>query len=358
MGKIFRSIVFCLIASGLSSIAIASRLRLYVAVAGEERIAVYRQVGDEGRIAFESDIEVDGGPRALTVSGDGRFLFASLSESGKIASFGIHGQKGSLRFLSETVAGSHASFLHLDQSERFLISSYYFEGHVIIHAVADGVLGETALQTIETADRPHSVEIDKSNRFVFVPHTAANGIFQFEFDSSEGTIASNEVAVLNREGVAGPRHFRLAANGLFGYGSDEQGNSVTVYRLDSENGRLETLQTLSTLPNDFEGKNSTSDVGIHPSGRFVYVANRGHDSLAAFLVDSESGELSPVDRFACEAATRSFEFSPDGRFLYAAGSGSGKFAAYRVNEDNGALVRFQTLEIGEDPWAMAIVETQ
>ena len=90
MGKIFRSIVFCLIASGLSSIAIASRLRLYVAVAGEERIAVYRQVGDEGRIAFESDIEVDGGPRALTVSGDGRFLFASLSESGKIASFGIH----------------------------------------------------------------------------------------------------------------------------------------------------------------------------------------------------------------------------------------------------------------------------
>jgi 6-phosphogluconolactonase len=260
--------------------------------------------------------------------------------------------------LSETVVGSHASFLHLDQSERFLISSYYFEGHVMIHAVADGFLRETALQTIETADRPHSVEIDQSNRFVFVPHTAANGIFQFEFDSSEGTIASNEVAVLKREGVAGPRHFRLATNGLFGYGSDEQGNSVTVYRLDSENGRLETLQTLSTLPNDFEGKNSTSDVGIHPSGRFVYVANRGHDSLAAFLVDSEPGELSPVDRFACEAATRSFEFSPDGRFLYAAGSGSGKFAAYRVNEDNGALVRFQTLEIGEGPWAMAKVETQ
>ena len=110
----------------------ASTLRLYVAVAGEERIAVYRQVGDEGRITFESDIEVDGGPRALTVSGDGRFLFASLSESGKIASFGIDGQNGSLRFLSETVAGSHASFLHLDQSERFLISSYYFEGHVMI----------------------------------------------------------------------------------------------------------------------------------------------------------------------------------------------------------------------------------
>jgi 6-phosphogluconolactonase len=357
MKNISRLIIASIVATGISSALIGSTLRLYVAVSGENRIAVYREIGDEGKIVFESDIEVDGGPTSLTVSKDNRFLFSSQSDSGKISSFKIDDKNGSLRLLSETVAGSHASFLHLDQSERFLISSYYFEGHVMVHKVADGHLGNVPRQTIETADRPHSVEVDASNRFVFVPHTAANGIFQFYFDSKTGMATANDVPVLKREGVAGPRHFRLDSKGKYGYGSDEQGNSVTAYRLDSENGRLETLQTLSTLPQKFDGTNSTSDVGIHPSGRYVYVANRGHDSLAAFLVDSDTGQLSLIDRFPCEAATRSFGFSSDGQFLYSAGSGSGKFAVYSVDEGSGALVCIQTLEIGKGPWAIVCVES-
>lgn len=358
MKKIPRLIIACIFVIGVSLVSARATLRLYVAVSGENRIAVYRQIDDDGKIVFESDIEVDGGPTSLTVSKDNRFLFSSQSGSGKISSFKIDDKNGSLSLLSETVAGSHASFLHLDQSEQFLISSYYFEGHVMIHEVVDGVLGKAPHQTIETANRPHSVEVDSSNRFVFVPHTAANGIFQFDFDSKTGMATSNDVPVLKREGVAGPRHFRLDSKGKYGYGSDEQGNGVTVYRLDAENGRLETLQTLSTLPQKFDGTNSTSDVGIHPSVRFVYVANRGHDSLAAFLVDSDTGELSLIDRFPCEAATRSFDFSSDGQFLYSAGSGSGKFAVYRVDEGSGALVRIQTLEIGKGPWAIVCVESE
>ena len=355
MNNFFRLLVIFVV--GLSSMVRASTLRLYVAVEGEDRIAVYRQERVEGRLIFDSEIKVDGGPRALTVSRAGQFLFASMSRGGKVASFRIDGKDGRLRFLSETAVESHAAFLHLDETERFLISAYYSEGHVVVHAVENGMLGATALQTISTAKRPHSVEMDQSNRYLFVPHTAANAIFQFKFNSQTGMVTPNEVPVLKREGVAGPRHFRLAANGKFGYGSDEQGNRVTVYGLDSETGHLNVLQTLRTLPEDFDGKNTTSDVGLHPGGRFVYVANRGHDSLAAFLIDSETGLLSFIDRFTCEAATRSFEFSPDGQYLYAAGKDSGKIAAYRVHEDTGALTRFQTVDIGKDPWAIVYVES-
>ena len=358
MKNISRLIIVSIFVTGISWVLIGSTLRLYVAVSGEDRIAVYRQIDDDGNIVFESDIDIDGGPTSLTVSKDNRFLFSSQSGSGKISSFKIDDKNGSLSLLSETVAGSHASFLHLDQSEQFLISSYYFEGHVMIHEVENGLLGNVPHQTIETGERPHSVEVDSSNRFVFVPHTAANGIFQFDFDSKTGLATPNYVPVLKRDGVAGPRHFRLDSKGKYGYGSDEQGNSVTVYRLDAENGRLETIQTLSTLPNEFEGKNSTSDVGIHPSGLYVYVANRGDDSLAAFLVNSDTGELSLIDRFPCEVATRSFDFSSDGQFLYSAGSGSGKFAVYRVDEGSGALIRIQTLEIGKAPWAIQCVESE
>src|SRR5205823_6599562 len=135
--------------------------------------------------------------------------------------------------------------------------------------------------------------------------------------------------------------------------SDEQGSSITAYRLEPDTG-LKPLQTLSTLPPDFKGQNTTAEVKVHPNGKFVWVSNRGHDSLAGFAI-AETGKLSALGRTPTEKTPRSFEIEPDGNFVLSAGEGSGKLAVYRINRDNGELTHLHTYDVGQSlTWVMAV----
>ena len=125
---------------------------------------------------------------------------------------------------------------------------------------------------------------------------------------------------------------------------------MTAYALDPKGGTLRPLQTVSTLPEDFRGTNACAEIKIHPSGRFVYTSNRGHDSIACFKVDARDGKLTALGQEPTEKTPRSFDLDPEGRFLYAAGEASGKVAAYRVDPTSGALQRFATYEVGRQPW--------
>jgi 6-phosphogluconolactonase len=116
------------------------------------------------------------------------------------------------------------------------------------------------------------------------------------------------------------------------------------------------MQTLSSLPEDFQKPNSCAHLEITPSGRFLYAANRGHDSLAGYAVDAETGILTSLGQTSTEATPRSFNISPNGKFLYAAGQSSGKLAAYRLNSKTGELTRFATYSVGERPWWVLVVE--
>lgn len=323
---------------------------VYFAVSGENRIAVYEQDTQSGRLSFSSEAKTNGGPKSLALSPDGKYLYASMQKTETLISYRIDPRSGALSMLSETPGEAHASFLFPDHSGRFLIASYYSLGRVLVHSTHEGKLGSSPLQSINTDDRPHSVAVDPLNRYAFVSHTLPNAIFQFEFDAKTGLLSPNETPLLKREGVVGPRHLRFHANGKFAYGSNEQGSSVSLYRLDSKTGRLATLQTLSTLPEGYTEKNSTSDVRIHPDGSFVYVINRGHDSIATFAIAQETGRLSFIDSAPCESQTRSFVFSGDGRFLYAPGSRTSKVVIYEVDSVSGRLNDIESLEVGPGLW--------
>ena len=125
---------------------------------------------------------------------------------------------------------------------------------------------------------------------------------------------------------------------------------MTAYQLDPTSGQLTALQTVSSLPQDYDGNNSTSDLQIHPNGNFAYLANRGHDTLAAFRIDPESGRLTFIDHFPTEANTRSFAFSNDGQFLYATGSRSGGMATYEVDSNSGRLTPIDSFNVGPSLW--------
>ena len=117
---------------------------------------------------------------------------------------------------------------------------------------------------------------------------------------------------------------------------------------------MTALQTVSTLPDGYQQKNACADIQISPSGEFVYVSNRGHNSLAVFSVDKLTGRLTPTGHAPTEPEVRSFSLTPDGNFLYAAGLESGRLASYRVNREIGILTPLDTQFIGKESWGVLV----
>jgi 6-phosphogluconolactonase len=208
------------------------------------------------------------------------------------------------------------------------------------------------VQTVVTEKTAHCIAIDQGNRFVFVPHVAPNAVFQFRLDATTGMLAEAGRAEGGKP-KAGPRHLAFHPTQDIAFTSDEQGSSITAYRYNSASG-LRPYQNLSTLPADFQGQNTTADVKVHPSGKFVWVSNRGHDSLACFAIDA-NGQLTARGHTPTEKTPRSFDIDPSGRFAFGAGEGSGKLAAFKIDQDTGELTRLHTYDVGKSlTWVMAI----
>jgi 6-phosphogluconolactonase len=196
------------------------------------------------------------------------------------------------------------------------------------------------------------MQTDPSNKFAFVPHIAGNGpnaIFQFRFDENTGHITPNSPSRVEPEEHLGPRHFCFHPTQNILYFSNEQGCSVTGYRLDTAKGTLSAFQTITTLPEGYSERNTCSQIQISPSGKFLYAPNRGHNSIAGFSVDASTGRLTTIG----QAVPSAFSLDPEGNFLYAAGSESDRLASYRVNGDTGELTPMETYSVGERPmWVL------
>jgi 6-phosphogluconolactonase len=332
---------------------------VYVSVAGENRIAVYSRDPATGQLTHRSDVSLSGEPGALAASHDGKSLFASIRSTGQLASFGVEGATGRLKQLNEISAGADPAYLSLDRSENYLLSAYYRAAKVMVHRISDdGTIVSSPVQEVPTAEKAHAILTDRSNRFAFVPHTGPNLIFQFKFDQRTGRLEVGTVDRVQRPDNTGPRHLLFHPSENFAYTSDEQGSSITAFRFLPDKGHLEAIQVESTLPASFSERNSTAHLEIHPSGRFVFVANRGHDSLAVFRIEPRTGRITSLGQTKVEPTPRSFNCSPDGKHLYAAGQGSGKLAAFAVDGSTGSLRRIATYDVGDRPWWVLVLETE
>jgi 6-phosphogluconolactonase len=329
---------------------------IYVSMAPEEKIQIYRLDPGEGKLTAVDAVAVEGGPGALAVDPGKKFLFASLRSTSTLASFRINPATGKLKLLGTAPLpkGENAAFVGTDRTGRWLLSASYGAGKVVVHRLADdGTIQTPAVQTVATAMTAHSVATDRENRFVFVPHVAPNAVYQFRFDAAAGKLTAAGKAPGGTE-KAGPRHLAFHPTQDLAFTSDEQGSSITAYRFDPSTG-LKPVRTLSTLPKDFDGQNSTAEVKVHPNGKFVWVSNRGHDSLAGFAIDSGTGKLSALGQTPTEKTPRSFDIEPDGRFVLGAGEGSGKLAVFRVDLDSGKLTRVHTYDVGKSlAWVLAV----
>ncbi|MEZ6144484.1 MAG: beta-propeller fold lactonase family protein [Planctomycetaceae bacterium] len=333
---------------------------LLVSVSGEQRVARFEIDDTTGELVQGEGFAVNGAPGPMAISPDGRILYVSLRSTHRVASYCI--ENGGFTPLNEIDVGGSGTFIATDRTGRFLLSAYYAEGRVAVHRIEeDGTLGEE-VQTIETAKNAHCIVVDRSNRFVFVPHTGPEKIYQFFLDENTGRLSPNpagHVDTSDSNAKHEPRHLWFHPTKNYAYVSMEAGSEMGVFRFNPERGTLSPLSDfIPTLPSDFTGDNSTADVELTPDGRFAYVSNRGHDSLAGFRIDATSGEAHSLKlpTTPTESTPRSFNIHPNGKWLYAAGQGSGKMIAYRLGDD-GELTPMQTLDVGKSPAWVQVVTT-
>jgi 6-phosphogluconolactonase len=350
-----RSFLTLILFLGLA-MSLRADMFVYVSMAPEQKIQIYRLDSLEGKLTAVDAAPVEGAPGALAVDPAKQFLFASLRTNSTLASFRIDPATGTLKPLSTAPLpkGENAAFVGTDRTGRWLLSASYAAGKVVVHGLKDdGTIQTPAVQTVETAKTAHCAVTDRDNRFVFVPHVTPNAVYQFRLDAAAGKL-TEAGKVPGGTAQAGPRHLAFHPTLNVAFTSDEQGSSITAYRFNATDG-LKPVQTLSTLPADFKGQNTTAEVKIHPSGKFVWVSNRGHDSLAGFAIDADSGKLTALGQTPTEKTPRSFDLSPDGGFVIAAGEGSGKLAVYAVDRGTGKLTRRHTYDVGKSlTWVLAI----
>ena len=331
-------------------------MQMYITLSAEDRIARYDVNEGTGELKYIGDVRTAARPAPLAVNPTSDRMHVGCRDEITISSYAIGGG-GELTHIGDVAVDNDPCYLATDRNGRFLLSAYYEGGRCAVHAIGDdGALTAPPVEWLATAKGAHSMQTDPSNRFAFVPHisggTGPNAIFQFRFDSETGHITPNTPARVEMDAELGPRHFCFHPSKDILYFSDEQGCSVTGYNFDSEAGTLSAFQTISTLPEGYIERNSCSQIQIVPSGEFLYAPNRGHNSIACFSIDAESGALTAIGHAESEAVPRAFGIDPSGRFLYAAGLETGRLAAYRI-EGNGTLTRLATYDVGGEPmWVL------
>ncbi len=229
---------------------------------------------------------------------------------------------------------------------------------------ADGRVAGEPLQVIPTGRNAHSILIDNTNRFVYVPHLGTDQVFQFVFDEKTGRLTSNTPAVVQMKSTTGPRHFIVSHDNRFVYLLNELVATVTTLSLDGRTGLLTELSAASALPPDTKlvpgaprggggpPRNTDNDIwaaDLHltPDGRFLYASERTSSTLAAFAVDAATGKLTWLGSTPTEKQPRGFAIDPKGRFLVASGEKSDTISVYAIDQATGALRLLQKYPTGK-----------
>jgi 6-phosphogluconolactonase len=343
---------------------------LYVCLQDEDKIAAFAMDADTGRLTERTEAPAVGGPSVMAISLDRRTLYVGQRAGPAISSFRIDHTTGGLT-LAGTASQPHApTFLALDRTGKYLLSAYYQGGGAAVFRLeSDGTVGAASHDWLATDTGAHAIATDPSNRFAFVPHIARvqdnvleppknipgpNVIMQFRFDAETGRLTAHTPLRVEQRDLIGPRHYCFHPSLDLAYFSNEQGCSVTAYRLDRMTGTLSAVQTVSTLPDGYTARNTCSQIHLTPSGRFLYVGNRGHNSIAGFSVDATTGHLTSIGHVATEAVPSAFALDPSGHFLFSAGTASGCLASYRISGETGALTPLATQAVGQRPAAVLI----
>jgi 6-phosphogluconolactonase len=288
---------------------------------------------------------------------NGRFLYAVNEvgnykgpNSGGVSAFSIDQATGKLTFLNEVASrGADPCYITVDKTGKYVLVANYTGGSVAVFPVlADGKLGEASAFVQHTGKgtnparqegpHAHSIDLSTDNRFAMVDDLGLDQLLVYKFDSAKGSLSPNDPPFTKIDAGSGPRHFVLRPDGKFAYVISEMAHTVTVFSNDAANGKLQVLQTITTLPKDFTGRNDDAEIEVHPSGKFLYASNRGDDSIAIYAIDQNKGTLTQVGIVHTGGKEpRSFEIDPTGTLLFAENQNSNSIVVLKIDAKTGQL---------------------
>jgi 6-phosphogluconolactonase len=296
-------------------------------------------------------------PSFLAIHPSRKFLYAVAEvsdlhgkETGGVIAFAIDPVTGKLKWLNEEPSqGAGPCYLVVDKAGKNVLVANYDGGTVAVLPIdAEGRVkpatsiikhqGKSVDRERQEGPHAHSINLDAANRFAFAADLGLDKVLVYRFDPAAGTLMPNDPPAAQIAEGSGPRHFAFHPTGRFAYLINEMANTITVFWYDAESGTLNRVQTVSTLPSEFKGKSWTAEVVVHPSGKYVYGSNRGHDSLAIFSVDATTGKLTPHGQEPTQGKMpRNFAIDPTGSYILAANMDSSTVVVFRIDPATGQL---------------------
>lgn len=296
-------------------------------------------------------------PSFLVVDRNKKFLYAvseienfENEKSGGIYAYKIDQENHSLHFINSVFSnGAHPCHLTIDRNDKYVIVANYSGGNIsVIKINDDGSLGKrtdfvqhygkSLNKSRQEAPHTHSVNIDASNKFVIAADLGIDKLMLYKFDDVNGKLNPTEQIYIETNPGAGPRHFTFHPNGKFAFVINELDCTITSLHFNPIDYLIEQIETVSTLPGDFNGENTCADIHVHPNGKFIYGSNRGHDSIAVFYFDETAGKLSLIQHQSTLGRTpRNFAIDPSGKFLLTANQNSDSIIVFSIDQLTGKL---------------------
>jgi 6-phosphogluconolactonase len=301
--------------------------------------------GEVSQPALAAEME---NPSFVAFHPNGQNLYAvSETDDGSVSAFLIDRETGKLTLLnSQPTQGAAPCDLQTDASGQRLAVANYTGGSTISYKLGpDGSLSAAAhfeqhqgssVHERQKGPHAHSIEYSPDNRFLMVCDLGQDKVIHYSIDPAAGTFAP--AGATDLPPGSGPRHIAFHPSGKFCFTVNEIASTVSSFVYDAQSGAMTMVGTVSTLPDDFTGSNTTAEIRVHPSGRYLYASNRGHNSLALFAIDETTGAVTRKSNFPTHGQTpRCFAITPGGRYLLAANQDANNVVVFEVNDSTGEL---------------------
>jgi 6-phosphogluconolactonase len=345
--------LLAVLSAALTQTSMANNL-LYVGTQNPDQmgIAVAEFDANTGTLSAPKFIMETRDPAHFTLSADGsRLYMCNTGTPGGVSAFAVEDRKtGALRLLNyKESKGRGPSYVSIDKTGRYLLDANYGGGYVEVFSLAaDGSLdqqtafvehsGSSVHPQRQTKPYAHWFHTDPTNRFGLVADLGTDRIVVYRFDEKSGKLAANEPPYLKLIGGSGPRHLAFHPNGKWLYGVQELSNEVMSFKWDSGKGTLTQFQAVKTLPADYTEPSSAAEIAVRSDGKFLYVTNRGHDSIAMYSIDARTGELTLRQRVPTRGKVpRYFTFDPSGKWLIVSNQEGGNLTVFAVDAKSGEL---------------------
>jgi len=382
--KVISAFVIPFLCIGLFALPAAAKTFVYISCADDGEIAALEMNLESGDLKMLGKVKAGDVVMPMAVSPDRRYLFAAIrSVPYQYASYSIDSGSGALTHLSTVPSPDNMVYISTEKTGRFLLGASYAAHKISVNPIgSSGFVQAEAVQVTPTGRHAHAILPDSSNRFVFVPLLGVDQIMQLKFDERTGMLTANDPPAVSTKTDAGPRHITLSPNGRFVYVMNELNGMVNGYAFDSHTGLLKEIQSVSAVPRNLDlepGKAAPTlggpqsqpaaaapkptkpkifcaDIHITPDGKFLYASERTSSTLAAFAVDSGTGQLRYINNFETEKQPRGFRIDPRGNFLLAAGQLSDHCQVHKINRQTGELQSLNRVLVGKNPNWIEIVD--